>query len=528
MRAHVAVDDGLVAVMDAVPQRGWRRAMAVLSGLTLAVAFPTLDLEPLAWLGLVPLLIAVEGVRPRSAFALGWLTGVTFFCATCYWLVYTIGHFTALPVPVAAILLVLMSAILACYHGAFAAGVRWFEDRGLPALWLAPALWVTLEWMREWFFIPFPWGALGYSQWLHHDLVQMAEVTGVYGVSAVIVFFNVVMAGVLQRSGDGVRRMRAPLVAVTVLMVALPLVGRWRAGQILALPPAGHVRIGIAQGNIAQDQKWDPAFQRETLNRYEALTKAAAGAGAQLVAWPETAAPFFFQDPGPMRDEVLDLAHENKLALLIGSPAFSQDPLDGEMVEYNRAYLIDPTGERATYDKMQLVPFGEYVPLQSLLFFVDRVVHGLARIAPGTNATVFNGPGGRFGALICYEGIFPSVTRQFPAQGADYLLNITNDAWYGNTAAPHQLLAHVALRAIENRTPVVRAANTGISAFIGADGRILWESPLFEQAWHVEDVAWSGVRTFYAAWGDVFAMTCGLVTVLAIGIGFTRRRRAID
>jgi apolipoprotein N-acyltransferase len=527
MPAHTAVSDGaIVAVLDDAPRWRWRQAMAVLSGLTLAVAFPTLDIEPLAWLGLVPLLIAIEGVPPRAAFGLGWLAGGTFYIATCYWLVFTIEHYTALPTPVAAGLLLLGAAFVGMYHGAFAAGVRWFEDRGLPALWLAPPLWVTLEWTREWFLLPFPWGALGYSQWLHHDLVQMAEVTGVYGVSAVLVLFNVVMAGVVQRHGAGVRRLFAPLVAVTLLMLALPMAGRWRAAEILARPIVGQLRIGIAQGNIAQDQKWHAGFQGETMTRYHALTRAAADAKAQLVVWPETAAPFFFQEPGPLRDDVLTLAREQRTAVLVGSPAFRQDPTTGELLESNRAYLIGADGrEHGTYDKMQLVPFGEYVPFQPLLFFVDKIVHGLARIVPGEAATVLEVDGARFGTLICYEGIFPSVTRRFAAGSADFLINITNDAWYGNTAAPYQLLAHVALRAIENRKPIVRSANTGISAFIDLDGRIRWQGPLFAEAWHVETVAWPAVRTFYSTYGDVFAWACAVATVLAIGAGMRRPRR---
>lgn len=517
----------VAAVADAVePPRWWRLVLAVVSGLALAAAFPSVDLTPLAWVGLVPLLLAIRTRRPRAAFGLGWLTGLTFWLATCYWIVNTIGHYTAVPVPIAAGVLLLMSSVLALYHGAFAAGVRWMEERGLPAIWIAPALWVTLEWLRGWFFIGFPWAALGYSQWRFHDLVQMAEVTGVYGVSAVLVFFNVVAAAVLRERGRGVRPLLPALVVVTGLVTVLPFVGRLRAASVDAMPAEGRLRIGLTQGNVEQDRKWDPAFQGETMARYRELTLAAARNGAQLVAWPETAAPFFFQEQGPLRDEMLDIAHAAGVPIVFGSPAFRQT-LGGQIQQLNRAYLLMPDGrEHGTYDKIELVPFGEYVPFARVLFFVSQMVTtAVGQIGAGLVHTVFELPAEKFGVLICYEGIFPSLTRTFVAGGADFLVNVTNDAWYGQTSAPYQHLIQGTFRAIENRVPVVRAANTGISAIIDADGRIRWQGPLFEQLWHVDEVSWTGVRTFYTRFGDVFVYLCAAVTAAAIVAGVWRRRR---
>src|SRR5262245_48064811 len=285
-----------VAVAEPVhPGLGWRTALAVASGLLLAAAFPSVDWEPLAWVGLVPLLLAVRGCNPRRAFRLGWTTGLVFYLATTYWVGYTIVHYTSLPLPLAMGIVLLMASALACYHGAFAAGVRFFERRGRDVVWLAPALWVTLEWLRSWFFIGFPWGALGYSQYRFHELVQIAEVTGVYGVSAVLVLFNVVVAAVLRERGRDVRRLLPGLRTVTVLLVVLPALGRWRVATLAKAPVTGSMKVGLTQGNVEQDQKWDPAFQDETMSRYAQLTHDATRAGARLVVWPETAAPFFFQ-----------------------------------------------------------------------------------------------------------------------------------------------------------------------------------------------------------------------------------------
>src|SRR5262249_11946636 len=277
-----------VVTVAEIPRPRFGAPLAVLSGLCLAASFPSLEIAPLAWIGFVPVLLAVRGRSLRAVFGLGWITGTVFFIAPCYWIVYTIGHYTALPVPLAAVLLVLMSSVLGCYHGAFLLGVTWFERRRLPAVWLGPALWVTLEWMRGWFFIGFPWAALGYSQYRFHSLVQMAEVTGVYGVSAVLVLFNMVVAAVLVTRGERARRNLPALATLTLLVIALVGLGRWRAAQLAARPPAGQLRVGLAQGNIAQDQKWDPAFQDETMARYRQLTLDAAEEHPALIAWPET------------------------------------------------------------------------------------------------------------------------------------------------------------------------------------------------------------------------------------------------
>ena len=470
--------------------------------------------------------MAIRGRSLRAAFGLGWVTGTVFFLGTCYWIIHTIGHYTNVPVPLAAGVLLLMSSVLGCYHGAFALGLRWFEMRRLPAVWLAPALWVTLEWLRGWFFIGFPWAALGYSQYRFHSLVQMVEVTGVYGVSAVLVLFNVVVAAVLLAHGSGARRNLPALATLTLLVVLLVGAGRWRAAALDALPAAGTLRVGLAQGNVAQDQKWDPAFQAETMERYRRLTVEAARERPGLIVWPETAAPFFFQEPGPQRDEVLTLARQTGTPLLFGSPAFHQLP-SGRLEQLNRAYLVLGDGREAgTYDKMELVPFGEYVPFQSIFFFVSHMVTAVGNIGPGLVPTVFALPGARFGTLICYEGVFPALTRRFVADGANFLVNVTNDAWFGQTSAPYQHLAQDTFRAIENRVPMVRAANTGISAIVDADGDIRWQGPLFETLWHVDEIHWTGVRSFYTRFGDVFVWACALATAVAIAYGLARRTRA--
>jgi apolipoprotein N-acyltransferase len=506
------------------PQPWVRHAVAAVgSGILLASSLPSLDLAPLAWIGLVPLLLVIRESGLRTAFVTGWLSGATFFVAVTYWVVHTIGYYTAVPTPVAVVLLLMMSTVLGLYTAVFAVGVRWMQMRRLPWVYLAPALWVVLEWMRGWFFIGFPWGALGYSQWRFTDLVQMVEVTGVYGLSALLVFFNAVFTAVVTARGRLGRRHIVALSLLTVLMIALPALGRRRAAALARLAPAGRLVVGLAQGNIAQDHKWDPAFVGETKMRYAQLTEAATAKGAQLVVWPETATPFFFQERGPDRESVLALSRNLDTHLVFGSPAAT---FDGARMtsQRNRAYLVGPReGEIDHYDKMQLVPFGEYVPFAGVLFFVQQMVEAVGTLAPGTRPTVFEAPQGRFGVLVCYEGIFPWLSRRLVADGADFLVNVTNDAWYGQTAAPYQHLAQATLRAVENRAPLVRAANTGISAIVRDDGRVAWAGPLDQMLEHTEAITWHGVRTFYTRFGDVFVWTCVLALLAAGGVALRRR-----
>ena len=527
--AEVAVGGDEVAVAEVAGPSGARRALlAAVGGLMLAASFPNLELAPLAWIGLVPILLAARGLRSRGAFAVGWFGGFVFFMATVYWVATTIVAYTSVPFPLAVGILVLMNAVLAIYHGVFVAGLTWLEARRVPAIWVAPALWVMLEWLRGWFVIGFGWAGLGYSQYRFHDLVQMSEVTGVYGVSALLVLFNVVAAAVVAEQGRRVRRLVPALVVTSALVAGLPLAGRWRAASIAARPPAGSLQVALVQGNVEQDHKWDPAYQNETTTRYRELSVAAAAEHPALIVWPETATPFFFQEPGPWRDDVLELAGDTRAFLLFGSPAYRR-LREGGFEEFNRAYLVSPDGrELDSYDKIELVPFGEYVPFRQVLFFVDQIVHAIGRVVPGVVPTVFSIPGARFGVLICYEGIFPGLTRRFVADGADFLVNITNDAWYGRTSAPRQHLAHATFRAVENRVPVVRAANTGISAVIAPDGRIAWEGPLFEPLWRVQRIEWPGVRTFYADHGDVFVYACVLASLAAFGYGAWRGAGRLD
>lgn len=508
-------------------------APAVLSGLMMAFAFPSADWNWLAWIAFVPLLVVLQEATLRGAFVLGWLTGTAFYLGTLYWIVYVIGSFTPVPYAVALIPLLLASAFLALYHGAFAAAVVYAGRQGIEPLVFAPLCWVALEWLRSWLGIGFPWASLGYSQYRSHNLIQIAEITGVYGVSALIVLFNVVIAAIVSLRGTTGAR-AAQLGVLTIVFAVVQQFGVWRLANLAARDADHSLRAAVIQGNIAQEHKWDPEYVEETIAIYANLSREAARANPTLIVWPESAMPFYFERGGFFVEQVRALAGEVNASILFGSPARETD--DGKEVLRNRAHLLSPTGDaRGYYDKVQLVPFGEYVPLQSWLFFIDKMVAGAAPFVAGDEARALRlDDDVSIGVLICYEAIFPPLARALVDDGANVLVSITNDAWFGPTSAPYQHLSMAAFRAVEHRVPMLRAANTGISAIITPDGTIQNETDLFEAAYRTADLSWPAIDTVYGRFGDVFAGACLLCSIAWLIIAQRRaqiaeqRRAAAD
>jgi apolipoprotein N-acyltransferase len=289
----------------------------------------------------------------------------------------------------------------------------------------------------------------------------------------------------------------------------------------------------MVQGDIPQSLKWDPKFLETSFEIYRTQSEAAARRGADLIVWPEAAAAFFFQpdDRYPAqfagdeayRERLLASASRIGVPILFGAPALGIE--DNRVGFYNRAYLVSAKGQvESWYDKIQLVPFGEYIPLRKLLGgFVNRVVAGFGDMFQGHEQTIFRLNGAQLAVLICYESVFPDLTRTAVKRGAEILVNITNDAWYEKSSAPYQLLAMAAMRSVETKAPMVRVANTGISAVIEADGTITARTALFKRGTEIEHVYWRPVTTVYVHIGDVFAEICLGLTIIAVVLAVMRR-----
>ena len=513
---------------------GARAALAMMSGLALAAAFPKVDLSLLAWIAFVPLLYAIAGESPRKTFAYAWLQGFACYVASVYWIAETLHNFTSLRVDLAIVPMLLLAGVMALFTAiSFFVATYTSEHLKLPIVVTLPIAWTAIEWVRTYFPIGFPWNLLGYTAYQNLALIQFAEFTGVYGVSALIVFANAVVYIVAFHAVP--RRTQAfSLGTLTGLMAAAFLFGSLRMRNVAARPARGSIKVAMVQGNIPQSLKWDPKFLDSSFNIYLEESTNAAKRGADLIVWPEAAAAFFFQaeDKYPAafagdalyRQRLLSLAIQTGDPILFGAPALGFE--HGRVGFYNRAYLVSGKGEvEAWYDKMQLVPFGEYVPLRSVFgYFVNRVVSGLGDMFPGRTQTIFTVDGAKLGTLICYESIFPNLARSAVKDGANILVNITNDAWYGESSAPHQLLAMAAMRAVETKVPLVRVGNTGISAVIEPTGSITARTPLFTRGTETETVAWRPELTFYARFGDLFAESTFMLTIVGLLIAILRAR----
>jgi apolipoprotein N-acyltransferase len=508
----------------------WRAALLITSGVAVGFAFPKFDLSLLAWIGFVPMFYALEGERLKRVFWWAYLQGFAANIVGLYWIPIPIHDFADVRMSLAIVPMLLLAGIVAVFT-AFAIWAGEFVARRarIPMVVTMPIAWTAVEWIRTYFPVGFPWNLLGYTAYRNLQLIQFTEFTGVYGVSALIVFFNAVVYTVIFRRGSN-RLLIASLGSLTAIMLVLFGFGAWRIANLKTIQPEGSFKVAMVQGNIPQSLKWNADFLPHSFQVYQDESVDAAKRGADLIVWPEAAAAFLFQpdDQYPAewvsdatyRTALLTMAQRIGDPILFGAPAMATD---GHAGFYNRAYLVSAKGEVVShYDKMQLVPFGEYVPAHALLgFFVNRVVQGFGDLVPGDRQTLFSIKGATLGILICYESIFPDLTRREVNSGATVLVNITNDAWYGESSAPFQALAMAALRSVETKVPMVRVANTGVSTIIEPSGELTYRTPLFKRGTEIETVRWRPVRTVYTIVGDLFSEIC--FVLMAIGLFFAWR-----
>jgi len=535
---------------------------ALLSAFLLILSFPPFNLWPFAWIAFVPLFFALEDQKPLGSFLISYLTGFVFFLGTIYWLVHV-----SLPG------MILVAAYLALYFGFFGLVIKSLlsnrltsslrgskateaislkdrllrplgprNDEFLEPLFLIPAAWVALEWARSYVFTGFGWALLGYSQSYNLPAIQIADVTGVYGVSFLVIMFNAAIFLAIKNLRNK-KEFLIPAVMTAVLMTAVMVYGLLRLNNVFT---GEKLKVSVVQGNISQDQKWDARFTEQIIEKYGALTTLSAAERPDLIIWPETSVPGFIENQKGLLEWVKGLAVAADAPLLVGAPRYEE--VNGRELYYNSAFLFLKNGfiDRH-YDKMHLVPFGEYVPLKNLFFFVHRFApRPIGDFVGGKEFTVFRFPIERsvkekdhnwklmkkvgFGCLICFEDIFPDLARGLVKNNAGFLVNITNDAWFGRSSAAYQHAQASVLRAVENRVNVIRAANTGLSCFIDQKGRIVskvskGDKDLFIDGFKSHEIVLSRTRTVYTAYGDIFAYLCIFFTVFYISRSVRRRRR---
>jgi len=506
--------------------------LALLSGGLLTLPFLSFSLGPAAWIALVPLLAALYGRTVREGFLLGLIAGAVWGWGGIYWL-----HLVTVPG------YLVLGLYLALYPALWSGWAAYLAVRRPGWLWwAAPAGWTALEYLRTYLFSGFPWNLLGTSQVENLPLIQIGSLAGVYGVGFLLVLVNAAIASavVFLRAGkysrDGVPARPGGIIPAVILLTAVLLYGRnaLRTGE--GEGRSEPLEVTVVQGAIRQDLKWVPGLAPSHFRTHLDLSLRALARSSDLVIWPESALPYYLEETPAVRKRLEELAAGGEAYLLVGG-----DYRDGTG-QYNSAYLIPPAGgPRLRYDKVHLVPFGEYTPLKSIFPFLGRVVPWEEDFSPGRGYPVFTltgfspprEPEPRIGILICYEDIFPAPSRRMARAGADLLVNITNDAWFGRTPAPFQHSAASVFRAVENRVYLARAANTGYSCVIDPRGRVIGEvvagegKRLFVPGWVTASVGRSGPPSFYRRHGDLFSWLC-VFSALAATLGalpFGSRRR---
>ena len=493
---------------------------ALISGLFLTLSFPDTNIAWLAFFALVPLLVSIQSMTSKESFYAGFITGISFFLTLIYWIVPTIHVYGGLHLILAFGVLTLLCLYLALYPAVFAFTLKKLKYGSYMPL-LAACIWTGLEYIRTYAFTGFSWGTLGYSQYENLALIQIADFTGVYGVSFLIILVNSSLAVLFMSFKKKIAgQYIIPVIYTTVLVIGAYIYGSQKINNIDSqIKKAEKTTISIIQGNIKQNLKWSDEFKIHTIEKYIQLSKSQIKKNPDLVIWPETALPFYYGFDEVLSNHVNQCVESSKTNFLIGSPAFE---LDKEHTRfYNRAYMFDGSGDiTGFYDKNHLVPFGEYVPFGDYLTFLGKITAQAGNFSTGNQAFLpleFNNHNlnvtRKTGVLICFEILFPSISSKFVKNGADMLTTITNDAWFGHSSAAMQHFSIAVFRAVENRRTLTRAANTGISGFIDPKGKIIETTSLFNDTAVTRKVPILTHISFYTKHGDLFAIGSILVTL---------------
>ncbi len=453
--------------------------LCLTSAAFLILSFPGFNFEFLAWFAFVPLFFALKNKSKAKAFIFSYITGVLFWLGTIYWLI----HVTLLG-------MILLVLYLALYFGVF--GLLFFYTLHVKRyrLLFIPSLWVILEYARSHLLTGFPWALLGYSQFRNLPAIQIADIFGVWGVSFLVMLTNMAIYKAASRQSPvplPVRQAGSPQSPVPIFhfkyiwpaIICLVLTLCYGFFKLHTTPRAvggTPIKISVIQGNIPQELKWYPGAREDIINKYMLLSKLAVREKPDLIVWPEAALPVILEEEPSYFEKVRGLAKVTRTSFLLGAVTAKGD------LYYNSALLVSKEGEKTIqYDKLHLVPFGEYIPLRNIFPFLQTIVP-IGDVNRGKEYKIFSanlagGPGhslrSKFSVLICFEDVFPELSRQFVKYGAQFLVNITNDAWYKETFASYQHLQASVFRAVENRVNVLRSANTGVSCFISPEGRII-------------------------------------------------------
>ena len=514
-----------------------RLSAALAAGAALGAVFPLLGWSGLAWVALVPLLVVVATVeRARAALLPGYAAGAVFFAMSCPWIMATVHRYGDLSGATAGLVFLLFLALMGAYLALFAVAGACLGLRTGHRLLPLPFLWVAVEWLRTYTPIGgFPWNLLGYAQVNNLQLMRLASLTGVYGVSLALAVANTLVAGLAIWAWRKLRRGEAPgrgprwaAVGPAVALVALLGAAYWPYSPP-ALGPAT-LRARLVQPNTSVDTDWTAASLQQFFASQLALST--PDQPVNLIVWPEQPTPLDYALQPDFQQMTAELVSGSRAGFLFGEVSYPLTAQGGPDYSQprNSAQFIAANGTTGgRYDKIHLVPFGEYVPLPGWLrriAGVGKLVQDVGDFVPGTRAVLFELGGHRFGTMICYESIFPGLARQEVADGAEWLVNQSDDSWYGTSSAAAQGLMMARMRAIENRRWMLRDTDDGITAVIDPYGRVTARLPRAQAAALEAGFAARSGLTFYTRHGDWLAAACagiiGLITLYGLRRAATR------
>ena len=501
-----------------------RFLLAIISGVLFAASFPDIGMGFLSFAALAPLLIAIVRARNwRQAFVLGWISQWVAWLIMVPWVVRVMSHYGGLPLFTGILIFVALAAILGLYGGMFTVIVYHLRLGRSFGRWLiVPLAWAAVEYLRTYLLTGFPWNLMVTAIIDYAPLVQMIRFAGPYLVGAMIVAPSVATAWLITQKPKGFDQVAVIAATAVVIFVW------WGTGLVasrLVTRPTGAAPAvaALLQPDISQEMRWDADNTLKIFNRMLEMTVEAVRSGASIIIWPESTVPLSYSREAAYRAAIEGVSRTYNVDIILGSVA---EDAENPMRLWNAAFLVSNGRTVGRYDKIKLVPFGEYVPLRKALFFAEKLVRAVGEFTFGTNDRPLQG---RFsyGPAICYEVVFPQIPRTQVRNGADVLVTITNDAWYDGTSAPRQHLDQARLRAVEADRYLLRAGTTGISALIDPSGRIVQELPMGRSGIIYARFQPKKTMTAYVKYGDWFAMLASLAVVVAlIAIRYRRVRSA--
>jgi len=499
----------------------FRTLLSITSGILFALAFPNVAAGWLIFIALVPLFVSIANARNGwEAFFLGWTSQATAWLLMVPWVVRVMSHYGGLPYATGVAIFVAMCVLLGLYGGAFAAIVKRIDPRDHFSRWLlVPLAWAAIEYARTYLLTGFPWNLIAASIVDYTPLVQFDRFAGPYALGVLILLPSTLISWWIVARPQGIARVivTASVVIVCFVWWATGLV----ASKLVAQPETGKTATAaLLQPNISQEMRWDDRSLVTIFDRMMDMTTAALARNVPVVIWPESTVPLAYARTSFFRDAVEGISRQHHADIILGSVA--EDPTQDKM--WNAAFLVSNGVTIGHYDKIRLVPFGEYVPLRKMLFFAHKLVHAVGEFEFGTKDIPLQGRF-RYGPAICYEIVFPQIGRMQVVHGADVLVTITNDAWYDGTSAPRQHLNQARLRAVENDRYLLRAATTGISAFVDPTGRIIEELPMNRQGIIYATFETRTSETPYARMGDWFAWVACVIVAIALAKETIQRKR---